>query len=175
MLGDAMWSPFRFNHSLWGRKGMWRSRSPAPIGALCSVHVADRHSAFLWTFSVPGSSRFCSAAHPITGAHPSSGIFLIFSWHRSPGDIQPSLRWYLGPCRINPTSLRHVISSHVVLLFYAFNYSWCNVASWSVSFISGGNNSAYNYYFPPPAQSENKIYNRNITGLIFFGFFTKAT
>lgn len=151
-----------------GWKGTWRSPSPAHTGALSSAHVTDRHLAFQWTPPVSGSSLFCTAAHTITGAHPSSGIFLIFSCHLSPGDIQP-LRWlYLEPYRINLSPLRHVISFHVLPLLYAFNDSWYSVASWLVSLISGGNNLAYNCCYTP--QIENEVYKRNISEIEFFCF-----
>lgn len=60
-----------------GWKGTWRSPSPAHIGALSSAPVTDSVLAFLWTLAVEGSALFCSAAHPITGAHLTSGIFLL--------------------------------------------------------------------------------------------------
>lgn len=153
-------------------KGTWRSPSPAHTGALSSAHVTDKHLASLWTHPVLGSSLFCTATDPITGTHPSSGIFLIFSCHLSPGDIQPLLRLYLEPYRTNLSPLRHVISCHALLLLCAFNGSWHKVASWLVSLISGGNNLAYNCcYFPP---IENKVHNRSISELEFFVSFTNA-
>lgn len=156
-----------------GWKGTWRSPSPAHRGTLFSAHVTDRHLAFLWTVPVSGSSLFCSAAHPITGAHPSSGIFLIFSCHLSPGDIQPLPRLYLEPYQINISLLRHVISFHVLLLLYTFNISWYSVASWFVSLLSGGNSLAYNCYYSP--QIENIVHNRNIIGIEFVVSFINAT
>ena len=118
-LGDEVYSHFHFNHGLWaeGWKRTWRSPSPSHTGALSPAPVTDSHLAFLWTLPAEESSLFSSAAHPVTGAHPTWRIFLIVSCHLSLGNIQPSLRLSPVLCRINLSPLRHVMSSLMLLLF----------------------------------------------------------
>lgn len=73
----VMYSLFHFNHSLWGLEGNLEVTRP-------SSHQGRVFSS--WDRQ-PGSSLFCSAARPLSGTHPSSGIFLIFSCPLFPGDI----------------------------------------------------------------------------------------
>lgn len=73
----VMYSLVHFNHSLWGLEGNLEVTGPS----------SHRGSVFSSWDRQPWSSLFCSAARPISGTHPSSGIFLIFICLLVPADI----------------------------------------------------------------------------------------
>ena len=118
ILGDAEYSHFHFNHSLWGLEGNLEVTSLSSHRSSVLSSCNRQRLVFLWTLEVEGAALFCNAAHSITQAHLTSGIFLILNCHLSPGDIQPLLRLSVMLCRINLPLVRHVISSFVLLLFY---------------------------------------------------------
>lgn len=127
ILGDAEYSHFHFNHGLWGLEGNLEVTNLSSHRSSVLSSCNRQRLVFLWTLEVEGAALFCSAAHSITRAHLTSGIFLILNCHLSPGDIQPLLRLSVMLCRINLSPVRHAISSFVFLLVYLCLYSWNSV------------------------------------------------
>ena len=108
ILGDADYSHFHFNHGFWGLEGNLEVTNLSSHRGSVLRSCKDSRLVFLWTLEVAGTALFCNAAHSITQAHLTSGIFLIFNCHLSPGDIQPLLRLSVMQCGINLSPVRRV-------------------------------------------------------------------